>query len=137
MSGNFQAIIDCYKEVVPVFIEGKAVLIDGCDAMRNAIENLRDRLQSEGVTRITGTLAIDEKMGNGRFRFSIDWQHYNGVKVAPQTSTVVYYCAVKNSQQKIEMVEYKRLAFPNIIGWKWLGVTAKPANNHVVSGYLH
>lgn len=137
LSGNLQAIIDCYKEVVPVFVEGKAMLIDGHDAMRIAIEQLRGRLQSEGVARIVGTLAIEEKMGKGRFRFSIEWKYYNGVNMAPQTSSVVYYCASENGQPKIEMVEFQRVAFPNIIGWKWLEASAGVANNYAVSGYLH
>lgn len=137
LEGNYDTIIPCYQEVLPVFIGGKAILIDGHDSLRGAFANLRERLLAEGVTRSVGTVISRAQTEQERFHFVVDW-HYNiGFNIAPKTSLVAYFCVQQNGKTLVEMVEYKKVAFPNISGWKRFDVSPSRSKNHVDSGYLH
>lgn len=137
LAGEFDKIIPSYQEVLPIFVEGKAILIEGHDALREALKNLRDRLLSEGVVRCVGTITSGAQTEQGRFHFAIDWNYHIGLLKAPKISSAVYYCVREGGRSKVEMVEYKKLAFPNITGWNRFDMITPRKNSYATSGYLH
>lgn len=137
LADNFDAIIPSYQEVLPVFVEGKAMLMDSHDALRAALTNLRERLLSEGVIRCVGRVTSGEQIEKDRFHFCLDWDYYSSISDTPKTSSAVYFCVRQNGQSVVEMVEYKKLAFPNIMGWKRFDMAAIQSASRTNSRYIH
>jgi hypothetical protein len=137
LAERYDEIVPCYQEVLPVFVEGRAILIDGHDALRGALVNHRERLVAESVTRSVGTVYDREQIERKRFRFVVDWDYYTDIHTTPKLSSAAYFCVQRDGKTLIEMVEYKKIAFPNISGWKRFNITSSQSNDTVTSGYLH
>jgi hypothetical protein len=137
LAGRYDAVLPCYQEVLPVFVDGKAMLMDGHDALRAALSNLRERLLYEGVIRSVGRLTSGEQIEKDRFRFCVDWDYYSSINGAPKTSSTVYFCVRGTHRSMVEMVEYRKQAFPNIIGWKRFDMIAIRTTKRTKSKYYH
>jgi len=137
LAWRYDSILPCYREVLPVFVDGKAILLDSHKALRVALGNLRKRLLKEGVIRSTGTVISCEQTERKRFHFVVEWHYFIDTTNNPRTSSTTYYCVQHDGKILVEMVEYKKLAVPDIAGWDRLDIASPKSNDDANTGYLH
>ena len=111
LSGNIEGLLGYYENVFPVFVRGEANLINNRDELRAALNAANARSRAAGVTRIEGRLIYARKASAGRYRCLVEWDYHTPKYTAPQTTTVMFFCTHEGSQIKVEMVEYKKIAF--------------------------
>ncbi|MBV1903494.1 MAG: hypothetical protein KUG58_07660 [Marinosulfonomonas sp.] len=111
LSGDIEGLLGYYKTVFPVFVRGEAKLINSRDELRAALNAASARSRAAGVTRIEGRLIKAHKISDRRYRCLVEWDYHTPKYSAPQTTAVMFFCSFDGSKIKVEMVEYKKIAF--------------------------
>jgi len=117
MQGRLDAILPRYAEVMPVYIDGKVMLINGHEELREALFIHRDKVLSRGVTSLVGQVRARSQVRD-RIRFTIDWTYGWRHSAKTRTGTSVYFCKKRDEGILIEMMEIKTLAFPDAPCWQ-------------------
>lgn len=137
MSGKFNQILACYQEVLPLFLDGKAILIDGHDEMRCALGAFRERLLADDVEQVKGTALDGQLADEGRFSVKVRWNYFTRDFKLPRQSVVRYYCVNEPQGKKIEMVEYQQFAYKDFTGWSRFDMTTHHVSTYPTSRVLH
>lgn len=137
LSGKFNGILSCYQDVMPLFLDGRAILIDGHDELRSALGAFRERLLEDDVRLIKGTPLDGQLKDQGRFSIKVRWNYYTSDFKLPQQSVARYFCVNEPAGKKIEMVEYQQFAYKDFTGWSRFDMTAPHVTTYPVSRVLH
>lgn len=117
LSGRFSGILPYYKEVLPIYVGGRAILIDGHGELIKAMASFRERLMQDGVRLIKGSVLDGEVAETGRFCLTVEWSYRTHEFRLPGTTVCTYFCVVEQQASKIEMVEYKQFVYEDFAGW--------------------
>ncbi|MBV1868683.1 MAG: hypothetical protein KUG69_12385 [Marinosulfonomonas sp.] len=137
LSGDIEGLLGYYKTAFPVFVHGEARLINGRDELRAALNAASTRSRAAGVTRIEGSLINARKVSAGRYRCLVEWHYYAPENASPEISAVMFFCSYDGSRIKVEMVEYKKIAFAPLRAPSEPATASPKQNSKAPSGYLH
>lgn len=114
LAGRFDEMLDSYLFPLPVFLPAQRVLLPGPQAARAMLSILRRSLLQSGVVALRPQVRAVELPRAGRYRLWVDWQELVMPAAELRTSQAIYYCRATELGPRIEMVNYTRLAMPEL-----------------------
>jgi len=136
-TGDFDKVVPHYSDVLPIYFGDDTLLLHGHDELRNAMGMFREKAQSAGAAHTTGILTDAKFTKNGRFQFSADWVYRNDKNRLVGVSTVTYFCDGTGDADKIQMVQYRQAAFPDIGNLAEFKFPQVRVGRSEPMGYLH
>jgi len=116
-SGDISAILPLYAPVLPVYIAGNRVTLEGLDEVAASLESHYASVKDLGFELIGGKLSALSVPRNGRFRAIVDWRYAHQSGFGGPTGRTTYFCRMEADGPIIEMMEYPRLAFESASYW--------------------
>lgn len=111
LGGDFAAILPLYCDTVAVFLPGSVYRLQGADEIRAALEEHAAGAASAGVLALRGAVAAVGLPRGWRSRVFVDWTYDMGEARPLRRASAVYYMNADRGRPRIEMIEYRSLAF--------------------------
>lgn len=114
MSERYDLIVADYCFPLPVHINASRMVVRNADEAISMLRLQRSVFLERGLVALTPSVTAMDLPRGGRFRIWVDWHECSVTGEGTLQSQVIYYCHQTPGGFRIEMVDYTRLAMPEM-----------------------
>lgn len=118
IAGDLDPILRRYADCIAVFLPTGIYRISGHEQLRGALAEHREGALRAGTIGLTAEIAAVGLPSGPKTRTFVDWTYHMPLGTPNRCASAVYYTAERPQVGSlIEMIEYRRLAFPEAANW--------------------
>ena len=116
MEDRLDAVAEHFVFPIPLYAQDSLQVFGAPCTFKEVLTLYRDATVRTGVTNIVPRILAEGIPVNGYSNLWVEWDHYDTAGTCVRTSQVHYilFCDAAMLFPKIELVEYKVLAFPEV-----------------------
>jgi len=113
---RLDAVAESFVFPVPIYAHGNLQVFGAACTLKEVLVLYRDAMEQAGITRIVPRVLAEGLPVNGYSNVWVEWDHFDAAGRCLRTSHVHYVFFQHDTAlfPKIELVEYKTMAFPEV-----------------------
>lgn len=117
MAGRIDEVVQNYTSDLTVYGADGVLRFSTADEVKAALVRHREKAMEEGMEALHGVVVVQSLNPSSRFQFHVRWRYDMGPLNPVRYADIAYFCRGNGSAAKVEMIEFRKLAFPAAMSW--------------------
>lgn len=117
MAGRMEEVVQFCSDTLTVYGADGILRFCGPDEVLVGLRHHRDKAFGEGLRGLSGRVVAQSINRTGRFQFFVHWCYDMGDHAPARHAESRYFCTPHNGIQRVEMIEFRSLAFADVMAW--------------------